>query len=73
MSYSRNFSTENINIGSKVRRKLDADNFEYFVVGNYFPNLGWELKPDNRDLFRTQGILLYISPSDLKSEFELYK
>jgi hypothetical protein len=71
MKYYKNFNPSLLRTGSKLRRPLDANTYEYLSIGNYYPQFGWELKPNNKSLYKGQGILLYIKPSDLPGEFEL--
>jgi hypothetical protein len=71
MNYKKNFDPNLLKKGSKLRRQLDENTYEYLSVGNYYPQFGWELKPYGKSLYKSQGILLYIKPSDLPGEFEL--
>jgi len=60
MNYKKNFDPNLLKKGSKLRRQLDENTFEYLSVGNYYPQFGWELKPNDKNLYKSQGNLLYI-------------
>lgn len=72
MGYKKNFNPDLLRKGSKLRRQLDENTYEYLSVGNYYPQFGWQLNPKSRDLYKSQGILLYVNRSDLPGEFELF-
>jgi hypothetical protein len=72
MPYSRNFELSEIRRGRRIRRTPVHDD-EYFEVGDFRPEIGgWELRPNGRDIYRWQGILLYLKPESIQGGFELF-
>lgn len=72
MGYTREFNLNEISKGRKIRRvPLDSD--EYFEVGDFHPEVdGWEIRPDGRNTFNWDGILIYVRPKSIKDGFELF-
>ncbi len=72
MPYTKDFSVSSIKKGSKVRRLINEDEYEYYVVGNFYPKFGFELRPSGRNTYAIDGILLYLRPDSIpSSSFEM--
>jgi hypothetical protein len=73
MGYTEEFNLDEISKGRKLRR-VPVHLDEYFEVGDFHPEVGgWELRPYGKNIYRWDGILLYIRPENLKGRFELLK
>lgn len=71
MNYKKNFNPKLLKKGSKLRRQLDENTYEYLTVGDYYPQYGWELRLNDKNLYKTLNFLGYIKLSDLPGELEL--
>ena len=71
MPYISNFDPQLISKGSKIRSKIDNDHYDYYTIGDFFPQFGWEVRINKNLSYRTTGILLYIKPSDFPGIYEL--
>jgi len=73
MGFTSKFSVSEIRKGSIIRRFPEHLN-EFFEVGDFHPELGgWELKPNGKDIYRWEGILLYLRPESVAGKFQLFK
>ena len=71
MPYIQNFKPQLISKGSKIRLKVDNDHYDYYTIGDFYPQFGWEMKINKKFTYRSSGILLYLKSSDLPGKFEL--
>jgi hypothetical protein len=73
MSYIDDFNLSEISKG-RILRRVPVQPDEYFVVGDFHPEVGgWELRPNGKNLYRWEGVLLYIRPENIKGRFQLKK
>ena len=71
MGYTEKFDLDELSEGRIIRR-IPVDTDEYFEVGDFHPEVGgWELRPDGRNTFNWDGILIYVRPESIKGKFEL--
>ncbi len=52
-------------------KKVGDDSGEFYEVGNFFPDAGWELRPRGKELLNSRGVLLYLRPERVGG-YELY-
>jgi hypothetical protein len=72
MGYTREFDANKISKGCRIRR-VPVHQDEYFEVGDFHPEVGgWELRPNGKNIYNWEGILMYLRPQDFKGRFELY-
>ena len=71
MGYKKKFDITEISKGKVLKRISDGSD-EYFEVGDYHPSVkGWELRPNGRNTYNWDGILLYVRPESISGRFEL--
>lgn len=73
MNYTGEFNLNEVSKGCRLRR-VPVHPDEYFEVGDFHPEVGgWELLPNGKNIYRWEGILLYIRPENIMGRFELLK
>lgn len=71
MAYTKEYDIRGIKSGDQIRCKTGGK-YEYFVIGDYYVDRGWELMPNGHDSVELAGVLLYLHPLKFRSEgFEL--
>ena len=71
MNYTKDFSLTEISKG-RILRRISVQPAEYYEIGDFHPEVGgWELRPNGKNIYRLEGVLLYIYPENIKGRFEL--
>lgn len=71
MAYTKDFTSEDIQKGSQLRMEYN-DEYEHYAVGEFCPNSGWQIHVEGKNLWHTDGILLYMPFDKFPGGFELY-
>lgn len=61
MGNKKSLSADNISKGMLIR-KIGDDSGEFYKVGDFYPDRGWELRPRGKDTLNSSGVLIYLSP-----------
>jgi hypothetical protein len=67
MAFTRNFVSENLKNGDRVRDTRDG---RMHTIGNHNLDKGWEIYPDDLNI-EADGIILYVPDNRLPGNLEL--